>query len=190
GDVVLQVRRLAALGVDQRLDRRGPLPAGQEGAVAERDAAERDEVEPAPVEGPGFVRGGEGLFLHARHRWVSRRGQRCFSRSSARAAWSVSHDPGAPAARRASTARAWALPTRSSTCRARTYRSSPGDAGRFSQSSSSFCRRLRASAEVLGSAAALRRSGSTTGPSFLRSRSAASRTRYLSLSSFASRSFT
>ena len=50
GHMVLEVRRLAALGVDQRLDRGGPSPAGLKGGPAERDAAQRHQLDLTSIE--------------------------------------------------------------------------------------------------------------------------------------------
>src|SRR5207302_11109528 len=46
-DVVLEVRRFAALRLSDRLDRRRPLPARLEDRAAYRRAADLDELEPA-----------------------------------------------------------------------------------------------------------------------------------------------
>src|SRR5438552_9830733 len=66
-DMILEVGRLATLGVDQRLDRGGPAPAGLKDAPAERDTAQRHEFEESPVELPRLIRASEVLFLHRCH---------------------------------------------------------------------------------------------------------------------------
>src|SRR6516165_1947678 len=68
GNMILQVRRLATLCLDQRLDRRRPAPTRLQCAPTEGHAIDRDELDPAIRERPHLVRLGQAFFLHLRHR--------------------------------------------------------------------------------------------------------------------------
>src|SRR5512135_889132 len=67
GHVVLEVRRLAALGSGDGLDVGRPAPAGLKGGATEGDAAESHQPDLTAGEGAHLVRPVEGLLFHPWH---------------------------------------------------------------------------------------------------------------------------
>src|SRR5207248_10450063 len=67
GNMVLEVRRLTTLGLDERLDGGRPSPPGFESAPSERDAAKRHQFEKSFIELPLIVGLRKGFFLHLCH---------------------------------------------------------------------------------------------------------------------------
>jgi len=63
GDVILKVRRLAALGVRERLERAHPAPTRLEHGATDHGAADLDELEPTVGELAHLVRFPKGLVL-------------------------------------------------------------------------------------------------------------------------------
>lgn len=62
-DVVLEMRRLAQLGIGQPLDVGGPSPARLQAEPADLAASDAEQIDPAEVEAADLVRGVEALAL-------------------------------------------------------------------------------------------------------------------------------
>ncbi|HNJ51507.1 MAG TPA: hypothetical protein PK827_12825 [Accumulibacter sp.] len=91
--VVLQVRGLAQIGMNDRLDRFGPFPSRFEGGASDDGSSDLDQLDATFGKRANFNRVGEALyldllhdcrsFLHhlddrrARRRWAGRRSRRC-----------------------------------------------------------------------------------------------------------------
>src|SRR5205807_30177 len=64
---ILQVRRLAARGFRDRLDRRRPAPSGLQRPPSEGDTVDGDQLDPAEREVARLVRLSQAFFLHLGH---------------------------------------------------------------------------------------------------------------------------